>query len=545
MARTVKQQVTLLRMIMDEHEDHWSKQMPELKKYRDAYSNRFWSDQDYNDEMIRIETADAYAYIESFVSSLFSKAPAVEVGADEAISGDPDLAKAVSNRFLYDTHESFINASRLALIYPASFMKLGPRDSESLLDRVSLKACPPWELVVDRDASTWEEQRFCGHLYYLSIPEAKKRFGAKDYEPVSKKDYFENQVYKSKRIQDDLPPEYLYIQVLELYDFTMDKVYFWSPNYASGTKILDEDVIPVRSHDDQPIAPIVPLYFSREPDRPMVGMSAMTRVYDQLYEKCVVRSYWANAVRRDSRQYLYREGAFDEEQLAQISSGVDGAMIGVDVESLGGLIAEVPVTPVSSNFDRYLNAIEKDLARGSMTAAFTRGEATMATATEVTALAQYTANEIGKLARERDNAIERTAYIYIRIISMLSDEDETAVITSNGSATVVAGKHLDSKFKISALDQGSQPIADQIKRRSLVELVPVLAELGVPPNEIRNEIVRAWDLPESFAESADEAAAREAAAAAPAPDTAPEQGMEQLPGLTPAMPGVDPTSQMV
>ena len=62
-------------------------------------------------------------------------------------------------------------------------------------------------------------------------------------------------------------------------------------------------------------------------------------------------------------------------KLAKITAGIDGAMIGVDEESLDGLIREVPVTPISSNFDRYLAQIEGDLSRGSILAPFTRGEA--------------------------------------------------------------------------------------------------------------------------------------------------------------------------
>ena len=63
----------------------------------------------------------------------------------------------------------------------------------------------------------------------------------------------------------------------------------------------------------------------------MDGLSAMKRIYDQVYEKNILRSFWANAVRRDTRQYLVREGAIDEESLAKITAGIDGAMITVAV----------------------------------------------------------------------------------------------------------------------------------------------------------------------------------------------------------------------
>lgn len=532
MSRSDKQIINFIRMVFDEHCAYWDEQVSELKKYKDAYATKFWRNQDHDETMIRVETSDAYAYIEGYIASLFSKAPAIEVGTDEAVPGDPALAKAVANRFLYGQRTHFEDGSRMALIFNNSFFKLSPRESDNILDKVAVKACPCWELIVDKDASSWDQQRFVGHTYYITVQEAKKRFGQKQYNAVTKVDYFQNNNPRSTQTNNnpsDLPEEYLYIQVVELYDLLYDAMYFWSPNYGRGLKLLDKDVIPVRTYDDRPLPPIAPLYYARLPDRPLEGMSAMSRVYDQVYEKNILRTYWANSIRRDSRQYLYKEGSFDAEQLAKITAGIDGAMIGVDEESLDGLIREVSVTPISSNFDRYLNQIEGDLARGSILAPFTRGEATNATATEVTALAQYTASEIGKMARDRDQAIEAVANIYIRILSFLAEDGEKAIITVNGEAKIVTPKDLDSKFQIVALDQGSQPIADALKRENLINLLPILTELGVEAHTIRDEVIRAWDLPVAFKESKDQIAEREALLkAAKAPSIGPRSVPGQL-----------------
>jgi len=235
-------------------------------------------------------------------------------------------------------------------------------------------------------------------------------------------------------------------------------------------------------------------------------------VYDQFYEKNILRTYWANSVRRDSRQYLYKEGSLDEEALAKITAGVDGAMIAVDEPVLDGIIRAVGVEPLSGNFDRYLAYIEQDINRGSILAPFSRGEATKATATEVTALAQYSASEIGKLARERDNAIELIALSYLRIVSLLAEDKEQAVIEVDGLPKVITVQDLDAKFKIVALDQSSTPLSEALKRNNLVQLLPVLTQLGVPGDKIKEELIRIYDLPESFLE------------APPAPP-APPQGM--------------------
>jgi hypothetical protein len=233
----------------------------------------------------------------------------------------------------------------------------------------------------------------------------------------------------------------------------------------------------------------------------MEGYSSLYRIYDQIFEKNIVRSFWANAIRRDSRQYLYKEGAIDEDALAKITAGVDGAMIAVDADSLDGLIKVVEVPPLSTNFDRYLAAIESDLQRGSVLAPFTRGEATKATATEVAALANYTASEIGKMARERDEAIELMAQIYIRmLVDLLKSEDAEDTVIADGEVYRVTAEKLEGKFRFAASDQSNTPVASVMKRNELIQLLPVLQGLGIDPTKIKEQVIRQFDLPKSFAE---------------------------------------------
>jgi len=271
-----------------------------------------------------------------------------------------------------------------------------------------------------------------------------------------------------------------------------------------------------------PLPPIVPLYYSRIPDSPMEGYSSLFRIYDQIFEKNIVRSFWANAIRRDSRQYLYKEGKIDEDALAKITAGVDGAMIAVDADSLDGLIKVVEVPPLSTNFDRYLLAIESDLQRGSVLAPFTRGEATKATATEVAALANYTASEIGKMARERDEAIELMSQIYIRmLVDLLKSEDVEDTVIADGEVFRVTAEKLEGKFRFAASDQSNTPVASVMKRNELIQLLPVLQGLGIDPAKIKEQIIRQFDLPKSFGE--------EMPAAPPAPPAALPQAPMPMP----------------
>jgi len=489
---TKDERISIIKTIHSSHLEYWNRQRSTLKQYSDIYQSRFWAGKNISDQMVRVETPDAYAYIEGYISSLFSKSPSVEILPDISVpDSKPVIATALCNRFLADQRNAFEDASRQALLYPCSFLKVAPVQSASMLDRVAIRAIPPWEGIVDMEAPSWEKQRYCGHHYSMPVADAKERFGNKQFQPTQKLDFFS--MGPNKRTTS-LPNEFLYIEIVELYDLVNDELIFWSPNYKNGLDILEKEAIPVRTFDEQPLAPIVPLFYSRTPEKPLVGLSSMSRMYDLFMEKNNRRTYWANAVRKDSRQWLAKRGALDEEARAKLASAEDGIVIEVDEDRLTDIIMNVPAGAVSSNDTAYMNYIEQDLARGSMIAPFARGEATNITATEVTALAQYTASEIGKYARERDQAIERCAMIYLRVLSFMIEEGEKDVIRIGNDAKVVTAEDLEGKWLIRAIDQGNDPIAKAVKLRQLESAAPLLVQLGVPKEDVARALLRAYDL---------------------------------------------------
>ena len=496
--KTEEYQAKVIREILASHKDYWSQQEPFMKKLRACYLTKFYEDTDYSDTSLRVETSDAYTFVESYIASLFEKSPAVEVDSLKTSSENVEIARQCVNNWLVSNRKALENGSRLALIYPMSFFKVAPKVSSDPLNRVMIRAIEPWNVILDRDADLWEEQRFVGHHYYLPIAEARKMYGAKKYNPVSKPSYFN----ETSASEASLPDTYQYIEVVEWYDLIEDRLYVWSPNIKVAGGFLEKSEIPLRTYDDRPLVPISPLYYSRVPDRPMDGYSTLSRVYDQLFEKNILRTFWANAIRRDSRQYIYKEGTIDEEGLAKIASGEDGVMIPVDADTLDGIIRTVPVEPLSSNFDRYQNYVESDIQRGAIISPNVRGEAVRATATEITALAQYTASEIGRMARERDEAIESLANIFIRMMVVTLEPKEKPVIMVSKKPRFVTPDVLDHQFRFFALDQASTPLSKELKKRQLIELLPVLGQLGAPPEKLLEDIVRAFELNETYIETA-------------------------------------------
>jgi hypothetical protein len=141
---------------------------------------------------IVIETADAFGYIESFVNSLFTRNPGVIVKKGIRGGGDPKKAAALANSFLLNQREVIEDAARLALIYPMSFLKLSPRESDDPLRRISAVAVPPWEIILDRNARRFDEQKYMGHVYWCSLSDAREKFGDKKFDAMDMEDYFDN-----------------------------------------------------------------------------------------------------------------------------------------------------------------------------------------------------------------------------------------------------------------------------------------------------------------------------------------------------------------
>lgn len=508
--RSEQNRIAFIRSVVQSHNNFWEEKREEMRKYKNAYLTRFYDNVEVDKTMLRVEVAEGYGVIESVMGSLFTKYPAVEFKAPVDGHGDIAIVKAVGNNWLKSCREQIENAARMALIYTHSFLKLAPRESNNLLGKVAMRAIPPWQVILDRDAGAWEDARFNGHTYYIPVELANEKFGNKKWKGVSQTDYFTEKKSNSDRnynnydsnASSELPDEFLYIEVVEIYDFLHNELLIWSPQYKNGTELLSKDEIPVTTFDEKPLSNIVPFFFSKHPDRPMEGYSAMARSYDQIFEKNIMRTFWANAVRRDSRQYIYKKDAFDEEELAKITAGVDGALIPTEADSLDGLMTLVPVSALSSNHGAYLQFIDTDLAKASLVANFTRGEASKATATEVTALMSYTASELGKLARSRDATLEAAVVLYIRmLIPLLSKKDKLIIVTDTG-ARVVTADALDADWSVFAADNTSTPLTEILQKQQLMQLIPILAQLGVQGVAIKTELVRLFDLPVTFMEVA-------------------------------------------
>ena len=504
-----------LQYLCYQHQEYWSQQRERMRQYTKAYKGTmFDSNADYFkiSNYVTVNTADAYAYIEGMVASIYAKAPAVSVGPDAKGDGDPEVAEAVVNRFLYDRIEEFEKGLRYAFIYPFAFFKMGLKETDSVLDAVEMRPVHPWDVVVDLDADTWERSRFVGHRYYIPYTEARKKYPGVKFDAIVKEEYLRNvDTYGDK--YDEMSSAAAiegsnllsYVEVYEFYDLLEDELVFYSPSLQRQDKVLERiSPIPFRKADNSPCPALIPIYLSYSPDQPMKGYSTLGRVYDQLWEINNLRTVWANGLRREARIYVTKKGAIDEEGKAILAENRDQSIVELDVPpdvDARNCIVPLSVNTFSPDFGIYEQKIRGDLERGSVLAPFTRGVATNASATEVSALTQYSANEIGRLARFYHRSIELVAETYQAMllhVMMTAEKEVKESVLINHKPTVLTPEKFSGRFKYSFADQASTPVAGAIKRAAITQLLPTLQSLGVPPETMLKYIVQTFDLPEEF-----------------------------------------------
>jgi hypothetical protein len=83
---------------------------------------------------------------------------------------------------------------------------------------------------------------------------------------------------------------------------------------------------------------------------------------------------------------------------------------------------------------------------------------------------------------------------------LLGDEAEPLALPNPVGPTMLSADDLTGDFAYWAVDAGSTPMGDEVKRQSLERLAPVLVQLGADPRAILEELVRTYDLPQTLAD---------------------------------------------
>lgn len=530
-----------VKRIVSDHDAYWDTQRSMLRDYLNMYSMNFWAGQRTRGENqgILMETEKGWKMVAGTLSALSSKIPAIRILPDLRAKGNAEVASAVVNKSLGRQTTTIQETMRLALIYGAAFQKQATREHVDPLRRVTHTAIPPWEVILDVTTTDWDSMRWCGHKYQMPLDEAVERFG-KDKSAFTCGpcvDWFATKVNVSSmksRTQsrmsgaDDSVVD-PFVIIVEFYDIASDRLVTWSPDYNKGESFLFEGVslpgddgkkaettgIPFKTSIGTAIVPITPFIPLPGVGRAFRGISMIGKSYTQLRQLVLFRTYQARNSKRTARVMLYDEKRFSTEEIAKLVDPMDNEMIGVTpkpgVDSgLESATMELPVPAIPPDLMEFAATLEQDISDAGLMAPFARGEATGVTATENSLMATYTASEIGSMARTRDDMLKQLALNELVMISvMLDDEAEVLTLPNPSGPTMLSADDLTGDFEIEVSDAGTTPMSDAVKRQTLLSLVPTLIQLRSDPNnqELLNEVVRVYQLPESLAKIAPKPAA--------------------------------------
>lgn len=544
--------VSAVRKIVEQHDKYWSEPQlrEELRRLSSAYATRFWQDSmtlDVDD--LQVQTSDGYAFVESYVASLFARNPSIIMKAGLRSKGQANKSQAAANWWLREYARPVLEkTTRRALVYPFSAVKLYPTEATDPYRRVSMRVLNPWEVITDEESDSWDQQRWVGHSYWLPIGKAYEYFGAKQFDVAQRIGYFDEEAVGPEAKADDRLDKMLwgYIRCVELY--CDGKRYYWSPQHANGEKFILVEPNPFLDYNGATVIPLVALYYSYDLDFPLRGYSALRRIYDQIREKNILRTYKARGIRKVARTYVAKKGLLDDEQKAQLAAGHDGLFLEVDEDDPSKVIVPLQHQSMPPEVDTYASQVQADMDKGSVMAPFTRGEATKATATEITALEVYSSSEIGRMARERDAFVERLTAVYLPMLSLYlkdSTEGDADIVHIDGELVALRPDDLLGDFQMYAQDSARTPLSDAARKQELMTLLGVLGQLGVPPEALLKEIARRFDLPENFVSGQveNQQSAEQGQAGTADTKIPPEQTAQLLKLVGGRLPGEPPTVQ--
>lgn len=517
-----------LRSIYDNFNRYWDLQRAALRSYSDLYEVDFWRNGSQGTGLTKensVQTAHANKFIEQFVSVLFLKQPGVIVGPDPTTKNDTAPIEALVNRWLKHQRRVFEEATRIALIFPSAFLKLSidPNvdlkskkvDSTRKLDALSLDVVFPWDVLVDRQATSWKSQRFVGCQSWTSMSDMEKRYprALSQLRFTEQTSYFDSSrdvddrtIHLSRFSSDAALDRWRWVRVIEFWDLEKNELIIWTPDGIDGIVIL-EDPKECPTHEantDKPMSQLVPLYFNWVPAHPLDGISELQKVYSQFVEINHARTYRADAVKKNARKYLADSEVVDDEILSQFNSALDGEVILAPLEGRDphSIFTPVKIAPLDDDFNIFVAELERDVERATSLPAMARGQETGVTATEVGYLQNYAANLVGKLAREKAEMLEATAYLYIRSLCTFLEKNERMTVdlgSGRGSASLTRD-NLAGTFTFDAVDGNTNPITHEAKKQELIQVAPFLIANGANKRAVLAEMVRLMELPVEFLE---------------------------------------------
>lgn len=416
-----------------------------------------------------VEVNRLWGAVGSYLSALYPRANRAVFNPDATGRGSPEKTQLAMNHWLgsQKIHARVLSALRQAIIYPGCAAKIGYNPGNgNPLDRVWLRIIPWWEVVLDADSTDWDDERFRGHVYYKPVKEVEKEYGIPRglLAGTSRKDYLSPtaalQEHPHKREPTATNAEATsdqsgFVRVLEIcnlkdnYKDPKDpsveyrgrfEVYVLEQGDLSKHPIWIGP-LPLAEASGDPLPHIAPLIFASEPEFPLRGIAGSSRMLPQLREINIYRSFMAQSTRKDSRQYLLRDGLLGADTESKLAEGVDGLVLKVPSDyngSLQDVVQKIETGTISVNVQNYMALAENDLERAIGTSPNARGIVTKATAFEMQTTQLYTESEFGLHGMIKDAWLAQVVKLAQRALIAAMQNPEEGSLGEFGTADQVS-----------------------------------------------------------------------------------------------------------
>lgn len=408
-----------VKRIVTEHDALWHDRRDEVALLAALYETSFWDWVDrqrksapksnlFDRDNTRIEVNRIRKMVRQYLGALYPRASRVVCEEDPHGRGDAIITQATLNAwskkpYVYVTVD---NAAHMAINLHGSGLKFGhDAGRSSPLDRVWMRPIPPWELVLDRDALSWEDERYRGHIYTAPVEDILERFPQLESMGLvggKRRDYFDDSAPGGQDpnppvTNDQAPADDGFVRVLEFLNLRDTWV------YEDGTAIkgrlevwiLDQNdaisgcavhcgPLPYDDADGRPLLNIEPLIFDHEVGYPFRALPPIRASVPQQIELNLMRTAGAQDVRRNARKYGYIEGSVDEDELRKHANGVDGELIKFkpDVGDIKRVLMPLDPAPIPADTLAHAAVVERDLDRQVGPSANAQGVTTGDTAYE-------------------------------------------------------------------------------------------------------------------------------------------------------------------
>jgi hypothetical protein len=532
--------------------------------YRAAHDDRMWepgTSNKWTDAFptmgevevlpIKVQVNLVKPFVQRRKSVLFFRNPRSEVVLPAVMSARSrrkvpterhDAVRAVVDDLLRraDVQAATLHAMGLGLMYEQAAFKTtfdASKTKASPIGKVSVEALPCWEVMWDERAKTARDQRYRGHIRFMTVEQARAVFGT-DFEERLKDDSVWLRAlpdvvkfgHDREASDDHQDRDASYVHVLELYDFVGKRLRWFlvgetTSGHGATIEAGPDFPMPYTWADGTPACPIEPVILEHAPEHPFEGIAPVAGVFEKAAERSLLLTIFANAARRDaSRPMLYlKEKGLTDEVIKRIMSAVDLEFVGVDGPTLNDLFKALESPDTAKSLDKYhelLGLAKSDETVSSDLAEGKQGKYLSATESQILAAGDEQAAT--EPQARMSAALARVCELALRIVATERTGGGLKVRVSDDVVTLERAD-LAEAWTVSVVDAASSPMQRAQKIAQFTELQPTLLELvriaspdpqpagpdGMPappiPEGVRKMalaqleyLVNVADLPESF-----------------------------------------------